>query len=114
MFAGTGERFRPRLYEIDTLLRPLKTTTYNSEHWCDIFAKVLGTPYACKRDVTEMFKEWLGGKCSYPAQWKTLLDRFQESNCPELERISNHLRVRLHGELYGCCDIFALCAIVCV
>jgi hypothetical protein len=95
-FQQISERFRPRLYEIDTLLRPLKTTTYNSEHWCDIFAKVLGTPYACKRDVTEMFKEWLGGKCSYPAQWKTLLDRFQESNCPELERISNHLRVRLH------------------
>ena len=52
----------------------------------------------------EMFKEWLKGKywqgkASRPAQWKTLLDCFQESGCPELERISNHLRVRLHGEL---------------
>jgi hypothetical protein len=90
------EQFCPRWSEIESMLRPLNPSIRDSEHWHNLFAEVLGFPYVPKRSVMEMFKEWLGGKCSYPAQWETLLDRFQKSACPELVCIANYLRVRLH------------------
>ena len=99
LLISVGEHFCPRWSEIGAILRPLNPSIRDSEHWRNLFAEVLGTRYVCKHSVMEMFKEGLKGKCSYPAQWKTLLDSLQKSGCPELERISNYLRVRLHGEL---------------
>jgi hypothetical protein len=90
------EHFCPRWSEIEAILRPLNPSIRDSEHWHNLFAEVLGIQYVCKRSVMEMFKEWSKGKCSYPAQWKTLLDRFQKSGCPDLVCIANYLRVRLH------------------